>query len=172
MFAICVFILMLWSNICPKMLPFRDNRKKLIFNILKEFGQIGRQIGFFATNPHFLQCLLKGALQKIVLWIWLCRGSNYFIRHQFHAKIIELEHSHFGNWEKCDFSRKSGKSTNFTLKIDFSVILNHMDLKIWTLFIRTLFYDRKKFQFNRYWKFFKLQPFKVVRYGISVFQIA
>ena len=81
-----------------------------------------------------------------VLWIWMCRGSNYFIRHQFHAKIIELEHSHFGNWEKCDFSRKSGKSTNFTLKIDFSVILNYMDLKIWTLFIRTLFYHCKKFQ--------------------------
>jgi hypothetical protein len=30
------------------MRPFRDNRKKLIFNILKEFGQIGRQISSFA----------------------------------------------------------------------------------------------------------------------------
>jgi hypothetical protein len=31
-----------------------------------------------------------------------------------------LEPSHFGNWEKYDFSRKSGKSTNFTLEIGYN----------------------------------------------------
>ena len=30
MFAMATFIYNLWSNICPKMLPFRDNRKKPI----------------------------------------------------------------------------------------------------------------------------------------------
>ena len=35
---------------------------------------------------------------------------------------------------------------NQQILLDFSVILNYMDLKIWTLFTWTLFYDREKFQ--------------------------
>jgi hypothetical protein len=68
-----------------------------------------------------------------------------------HKTSISRENNRIGAfpfWElgKVRFSRKSGKLTNFTLNIDFSVILNHMDLKHRTFFIQTLFYDRKKFQ--------------------------
>jgi hypothetical protein len=64
------------------------------------------------------------------------------------SKVIDLECSHFGKWEKCDFSRKSGKLSNFTLNIDFPDILDRMDQKILTLFLNTFFMVIKNFSFQ------------------------
>ena len=49
MFAMAIFILMLWSNIYPKMLSFRDNRQKLICCIIVPHSVFAN----ISKNKHF-----------------------------------------------------------------------------------------------------------------------